>query len=171
VSTDAVLADIDGALAAYGTVSGDWVSPDAMAWSPQKPELVICHGTGLLMPERWNVWQHDTYVQVVLSVDVSAFMVGVEALGHAVAQWNRTVADLAHPMAAAIRCFEDVGKVIADAFGFSFANGALHWHAEDAPRRVLLRCPACHPHANPAPLAIDGHAYRHRQLRRTRRRH
>jgi hypothetical protein len=59
--TSAVLAAIDSALTANGTVSRDWSSPDAMRWSPDKPELVICHGARPLMPERWSTWRAEAF--------------------------------------------------------------------------------------------------------------
>jgi hypothetical protein len=63
---------------------------------------------------------------------------------------------------------ENLAKVTAAAFGFTWVAGNLHYHAEDAPRRVLVRCRACHPEANPARLAIDGQEYRRRQKARKR---
>jgi hypothetical protein len=38
VSTEQVLADIDGALVAYGTASRDLLGPDAMRWLPDAPQ-------------------------------------------------------------------------------------------------------------------------------------
>ena len=51
MSTDTVLAAIDGALEDQGT------SGDAMRWQPD-PGRVICDGGRPLWPERWNVWRH-----------------------------------------------------------------------------------------------------------------
>ena len=47
---------------------------------------------------------------------------------------------------------------------FTWVAGNLHYHPEEAPRRVLVR----HPEANPARLAIDGQEYHRRQKARKR---
>jgi hypothetical protein len=160
MTAESVLADIDGALAAYGTVTGDWASPDAMRWKPEQPELVICHGTGLLMPERWNVWHHGTY-QISVTADLSGFVAGMEAAGRAIQEW----ACSAHEAMAS------TGKMIAAAYGLHLGGrGELHYHAEDAPRRVLLRCRVCHPSGYQSPAPIDGREYHRRQRARVRRR-
>jgi hypothetical protein len=156
--TEEVLGDIDGALAAYGTVTRD--GADAMRWSPER---VICHGTGPLMPERWNVWQHGTY-EVRVTADVSSFAAGIEAMQRAFADWARTV----WPVLG--RAMEAAGKAIAGAYGFFWSGSQLHYHPADAPRRVTRRCRVCHPEAFSPPLAIDGREYHRRQRARRRRR-
>jgi hypothetical protein len=54
VSTDTVLAAIDGALADLET------SADAMRWQPE-PDRVICDGGRPLWPERYGVLRHESY--------------------------------------------------------------------------------------------------------------
>ena len=63
---------------------------------------------------------------------------------------------------------ESIAKMTAAAFGFTWMAGDLHYHAEDAPRRVRLRCWVCHPEAYPHLLAIDGREYHRRQKARKR---
>lgn len=58
---------------------------------------------------------------------------------------------------------------LADLYGFAWIGGDLHYHAADAPRRVLRRCLVCNPWCFSRPLAIDGREYRRRQQARRRR--
>jgi hypothetical protein len=64
-----VLATIDGAL------EDCTVSDDAMRWSGGQLERVICDGGKGLMPERWNVWRHDTYSYTITALDESGLTV------------------------------------------------------------------------------------------------
>ena len=164
--TSAVLAAIDSALTANGTVSRDWSSPDAMHWSPDKPEPVICHGARPLMPERWSTWRHGTY-SLRVTADTSEFLAQLEAVSRAVTQLAAAwAAEIVPGMQQAAKA---MAAAIASIYDYSWVDGTLHWHAADAPRRVLRRCRACHPEAFTEPLAIDGHAYRRRQRARQRR--
>ena len=56
----------------------------------------------------------------------------------------------------------------AAAFGFWWNEG-LHFHEQDAPRRVTRRCPLCNPASWTRRLCIDGREYRRRQMARKRR--
>ena len=96
------------------------------------------------------------------------------------AEWCRRYADGIMPMTPTLVIYDEVvtaaravisesiAKMTAAAFGFTWVAGNLHYHPEEAPRRVLVRCRACHPEANPARLAIDGQEYHRRQKARKR---
>lgn len=143
--TDAVLADIDGALAAYGTVVRDpEVSLDAMRWTPEKPQQPpAC------------LWQP---ARLEIRIDVSDILAAFGAMSQAISDMG----------AVLLRAACEVAPLAAAAFGYSWTDGKLHYHAADASRRVRRRCPACHPLAFQPPCP-DGAYYRHRQLARRRR--
>jgi hypothetical protein len=153
VSTDAVLAGIDATLEAWET------QEDAARWHPDGD------GPDDLAQDQLAEWcrayvvpagMMGVHATLVIYDECAAFY---EAASRPMAEWAQSMADLG----------ESLAKATADAFGFTWAFGDLHYHAQDAPRRVLVRCRACHPEANPARLAIDGREYRRRQLRRGRR--
>jgi hypothetical protein len=158
VTPDSVLADIDGALAAHGTVTRDWSSPDAMHWISDKPELVICHGTRPLMPVQGTVRRGNL---VTITADCTEFLAALEAAGRAMAEWGATITRSFQQAA------DDTAKGIAAAYGFTW-DGQLHYHADDAPRDIRRRCLLCNPGGFSPPLAIDGREYRRRQKARRR---
>jgi hypothetical protein len=155
VSTDAVLAGIDATLEAWETdgdaarwhANGD--GPDDLA-QDQLTEWCLVYDVGGM---------RGMTATLVIDDECAAFYeVASRATVAACAQWIQSFADLS----------ESIAKATAALFGFTWAFGDLHYHAEDAPRRVLLSCRLCHPHGNPARLAINGREYRRRQKARKR---
>ncbi len=63
-----------------------------------------------------------------------------------------------------------VREQTAAAFGFWWEPGfGLHYHGENAPRKITRRCPLCNPYQRRAvtpPLCIDGREYHRRQRNR-----
>jgi hypothetical protein len=97
---------------------------------------------------------------------LAAFGRSLTAQMEGVQEWMRQAF---HLLARAVaRAADDTGKMLAAAFSYTW-DDRLHYHAPDAPRRVLRRCRACHPEGNPLPLAVDGRGYRRRQSARRRR--
>ena len=85
------------------------------------------------------------------------------------AEWCRRYADGIMPMTPTLVIYDEVvtaaRAVISESIAsFTWVAGNLHYHPEEAPRRVLVR----HPEANPARLAIDGQEYHRRQKARKR---
>ena len=151
MSTDAVLAGIDATLEAWET------QEDAARWHPdgdgpddlaenQLAEWCLVYGVGGMRGMHATLLIYDA---------VTSFS---EAASCTTAQMAQSYADFG----------ESIAKATAEVFGFTWAAGDLHYHAEDAPRRVRLRCRVCHPEAYPHPLAIDGREYHRRQKARRR---
>ena len=142
--TDAVLEDIDGALTAYGAVDWDWaVGRDAMRWMPEKPEA----DPGFAA------------IGLTVSIDVSEFLAGLEAVG-------RLMTDLIQGVA---RAAADCAEIVAPLYGYCWEDGKLHYHAANASRRKRRRCRVCSPRAFSSSPWPDGAYYRHRQIARRRR--
>ena len=90
---------------------------------------------------------------LVIYDEIGCFTDGMAAFGNAVIagmrtgmqEWAEGVGRTVFP--AFTRGADHTAKLIAVAYGFSWAGGELHYHAADAPRRVLRRCRMCHPEA------------------------
>ena len=139
MSTDAVLAGIDATLEAWETDADG----DAARWHPD--------GDG-----------PDDLAENQLTEWCRRYAGGMRGMTATLVIYDEVAA------AARAVISESIAKMTAAAFGFTWMAGDLHYHAEDAPRRVLVRCRACHPEANPARLAIDGQEYHRRQKARKR---
>ncbi len=61
-----------------------------------------------------------------------------------------------------------VREQTAAAFGLWW-DGGLHYHLQDAPRRVIRRCHLCTPGSWTRKLCIDGNEYHRRQRNRRKR--
>jgi hypothetical protein len=64
---------------------------------------------------------------------------------------------------------DEISTQIAEAFGFTWKRGQIHYHRADASPRARRRCPLCNPRTGPRKLPIDGHAYARRRAARKRR--
>jgi hypothetical protein len=142
--TPDVLASIDGALAAYGTVGyGDTGS--SMRWRPEPPGLVICDEGQPLQP----LPRRGTYPHEEKPVFLVAGHYRISGGFHACVRIEvYTCADQAATAA----------KVKAN----------RHPYPGWSPRPAS-RCEECNPHGNPEPLAVDGHDYQRRRKARQRR--
>jgi hypothetical protein len=80
-----------------------------------------------------------------------------------IADWDRAAAGVL----AMYETFAAAMRKCGDAI-LEFAR-AMHPIAAALDPKSHRRCRLCFPHANPAPLAIDGHAYHRRQKARRRR--
>lgn len=93
--TDDVLASIDGALAAYGTVDyGD--TGCSMRWRPEPPVLVICDGGELLHPVRAGL------------LPDGGTCAPLRAYGSAVIAVTASMEEFADEMAKAVRAVHDL---------------------------------------------------------------